>query len=70
MPLAIGNNIKTARVNAGLTQQALADSLKMHRVTIANYERESRKPSLETLIEISKVLNCSLDGLCNRRNNE
>lgn len=70
MPLAIGNNIKTARVNAGLTQQALADSLKMHRVTIANYERESRKPSLNTLIALSKALNCSLDSLCNRRNNE
>ena len=70
MPLSIGNNIKTARVNAGLTQQALADNLKMHRVTIANYEREKRKPSLEALIAISKTLNCSLDSLCNRRNNE
>lgn len=64
MPLTIGNNIKTARVNAGLTQQALADNLKMHRVTIANYEREKRKPSLESLIAISKALNCSLDCLC------
>lgn len=67
MPLTIGNNIKTARINAGLTQQALADSLKMNRVTIANYERESRKPSLNTLISLSKALNCSLDSLCNSK---
>ncbi len=67
MSLAIGNNIKTARINAGLTQQALANNLKMHRVTIANYEREKRKPSLETLIAISKTLNCSLDSLCDNK---
>ena len=61
MPSTIGNNIKKARINAGLTQQALADFAKVNRVTIARYECGSRKPSIQNLMILSGVLNCTLD---------
>lgn len=61
MSLTIGNNIKIARVNAGLTQQALADSARLSRVTIARYECGIRKPSIQNLMILSGVLKCTLD---------
>ena len=67
MSLTIGNNIRTARVNAGLTQKALADSAKLSRVTIARYECGSRKPSIQNLMILSGVLECSLDRLLTDR---
>lgn len=64
----IGNNIRTARVNVGLTQQALADIAKVNRVTIARYECGSRKPSIQNLMILSDVLKCTLDDFYKKTN--
>lgn len=64
----IGNNIRTARLNAGLTQQALADFTKVNRVTIARYECGIRKPSVQNLMILSDVLKCTPDDFYKERN--
>ena len=67
------NRIKILREEFGYTQQELADKLDGAKSTIAMYENETRKPSLEVLIKLSEIFNCSIDYiLCksNVRNHE
>ena len=53
--------IKILREEFGYTQQELADKLDGAKSTIAMYENETRKPSLEVLIKLSEIFNCSID---------
>lgn len=55
------NRIKILREKFGYTQQELADKLNGAKSTIAMYENETRKPSLEVLIKLSEIFNCSID---------
>lgn len=55
------NRIKILREEFGYTQQELADKLDGAKSTIAMYENETRKPSLEVLIKLSEIFNCSID---------
>lgn len=53
-------NIKILRKRAGLTQQQLSEKLNIGRISIADWENGKRIPSIETLINISDALNCSI----------
>lgn len=55
------NRIKQLREEFGFTQQDLANRLDGAKSTIAMYENETRKPSLEVLIKLSEIFNCSMD---------
>ena len=55
------NRIKLLREEFGMTQQDLADKLEGAKSTIAMYEKEDRKPSLEVLVKLSEIFNCSID---------
>jgi transcriptional regulator with XRE-family HTH domain len=55
------NRVKILREEFGYTQQELADKLDGAKSTIAMYENETRKPSLEVLIKLSEIFNCSID---------
>lgn len=55
------NRIKKLREEFGFTQQDLADKLEGAKSTIAMYENETRKPSMEILIKLSEIFNCSID---------
>lgn len=55
------NRIKLLREENNMTQQELADKLQGAKSTIAMYEKEDRKPSLEVLIKLSEIFNCSID---------
>lgn len=57
------NNLEKIRKAAGLTQAQLAERLNVQQSTISLIESEKRNPSIELLLEISKVLSCSLDDL-------
>ena len=57
------NRIKILREEYGYTQQELAEKLDGAKSTIAMYENETRRPSLEVLINLSKIFNCSIDYL-------
>ena len=67
------NRIKILREELKLTQQELADKIDGAKSTVAMYENEQRKPSLEVLIKLSEIFNCSIDYiLCktNQRNSD
>lgn len=57
------NRIKLLRNEFNMTQQELADKLNGAKSTIAMYENETRKPSMEVLIKLSEIFNCSIDYL-------
>lgn len=57
------NRIKKLREDFGYTQQDLANKINGAKSTIAMYENETRKPSLEILIKLSDIFNCSIDYL-------
>ena len=55
------NRIKHLREELNMTQQELADKLEGAKSTIAMYEKGNRKPSLEVLVKLSEIFNCSID---------
>lgn len=61
--------LRELRLEQGLTQQALADKIKvhdphgMHGMSISGYERGVRKPSFEVLDALADIFNVSLDYL-------
>jgi len=55
--------IHLLRKERGLTQQQLADLIGKSKTAISNYESGRIEPSLEELVNLSRVLNCSIDYL-------
>lgn len=62
------NKIKNLREELNLTQQELADKLNCSKSVIGLYENESRKPSLEILVKLSEIFDCSIDYLLGKTN--
>ena len=58
-----GENLKTLRQKAGLTQKQLADRLWISKATVSYYEQSLRCPSPEILIKLSKIFHVSTDFL-------
>lgn len=54
--IKFGKNLKIARVEAGLTQQQVADKAKTHVNYYARIERGEENPSYETLEKITQAL--------------
>ncbi|OJE51048.1 transcriptional regulator [Bacillus proteolyticus] len=57
------NKIKLARMEKNLTQQELADIVKVTRQTIGLIELGKYNPSLKLCIDLAKTLNKTLDEL-------
>ncbi len=55
--------VKLVRTNKGLTQEDIANALKIGRSTFCQYEKGTRKPDLPTIIKISEYLGISADYL-------
>lgn len=56
--------IKDLRIAAGLTQQQLADKVRVTVRTINSIEREQYSPSLMLAYKIAKVFNTTIEELC------
>ncbi len=63
--MTLGEKIKTARKNAGLTQEQMAEKLMISRPAITKWETDKGIPDVENLKAISKLLDVSLDYLLN-----
>ncbi len=61
----LGKNIKLRRNQLKLTQQELADRLDLSLNFVGKIEVAFSKPSLDTLIEIAKVLDTTVSELTN-----
>lgn len=59
----IGLKIKTARNEAGLTQEYAAELLGVSRQTVSNWENEKSYPDIVSVIRMSDIYNVSLDKL-------
>lgn len=55
------NRIKLLREELNMTQQELADKLDGAKSTVAMYEKGDRKPSMEVLLKLSEIFDCSID---------
>jgi transcriptional regulator with XRE-family HTH domain len=59
----LGEEIRKARLKAGLSQESLADKSGLHRTYISLLERNKKSPTLETLFRICHALGVSAAGL-------
>lgn len=64
MATKFGENLRNARMNAGLSQQGLADQLSIVAAnTVSKWENGSNEPGIDTQKLISEILGISLDEL-------
>lgn len=54
-------NLRRARRNAGLSQEALGDAAGMHRTAIGLLERGARVPRIDTLLKLAVALGVPLE---------
>lgn len=57
----MGQRIKSLRKDKKLTQQELGKLLNVTKVSVCCYEKGTRIPSLDTLIDMSNIFHVSLD---------
>lgn len=55
--------VKELRIEKGFSQKKLGDLIGVSKVSIFNYENGLQLPSVEILIKLANVLNCSIDYL-------
>ena len=60
--------LKSLRLSNGMTQDELAQILKISRSTVGMYEKGDREPDYETLEAIADYFNVSIDYLLGREN--
>jgi DNA-binding XRE family transcriptional regulator len=56
-------SIKAARVNAGLTQQEVADGVGKTKNTIASYENYTTCPDIQTAQAMAEMFKMTLDDI-------
>lgn len=57
------DRLKSMRKKLSLTQKEMANKLNIQRVTYSHYETGRSQPSIDTLIILSQILDCSIDYL-------
>ncbi len=68
--MSIGDRLKQLRIDAGLSQKQVAETLKISKPIISQYESNQRTPSVEKLIRLSRFYNASLDYICENVNHK
>lgn len=63
----LGDNLKKLRTDRDLTQQELADSLNINRVTYTQYENNKREPDNDTLCLLADFFKVTTDELLGRK---
>ena len=58
-----GEKLKFLRLEANLTQEALADRLGIKKQTISRYENSEREPNIRTAKKLADALGVSLESL-------
>ena len=61
--IQIGNKVKLARIEAGLTQQGLADKVSVTRQTIGLIESDKYNPTIKLCLMLAYVTGKRLDDL-------
>ncbi len=58
---SIGKRIKRLRLQKHMTQEALSEKIDISAKHLSNIENNNAHPSIETLVAIANILECSLD---------
>lgn len=66
MKSILSERLKEKRRKIGLTQEEIAQKLKISQSTYAGYETGKSQPDVETLSKIADILETSLDYLAGR----
>lgn len=61
--MKFNEKLKELRISKGLSQHFIAKQLNINDRSYQNYEYGKREPNIETLIQLSSILNVSLDDL-------
>ena len=69
MAMTIGEKIKSARKQCGLSQEQLSEKLGVSRSAVAKWESDKGLPDIENIQIIAKLLNVSLDYLLDKDEN-
>lgn len=64
--IQLGKKLKELRKSEKLTQEQLAEKLKISRVNYTRYETDAVRPDYETLMLLADFYNVSLDELFGR----
>ena len=67
--IQVGKRISVLRKNKKMTQEQLGDVLKVKNNTISGYEKGLVYPSIDVLIKMTEIFDCSTDeilGVANR----
>lgn len=67
---AFGTRIYELRRSCGLTQQAMADRLQIHRTTYTKYETGRATPDQQGLVRLAEIFGVSVDCLLGRCSDE
>lgn len=59
----LGENIKKARKNAGVTQKELADRVGVYQKDVSRWETGEVIPSVESLADICRAIGASADAI-------
>lgn len=62
----IADNLKMLRVTAGMSRDFLAERLMVSPTAVTHWEHGRRIPDVDTLIEISKIFNTTVDDIIKR----
>lgn len=66
--MLLGQKIRNIRKQKGYSQKDMAGLLGVTQSTIANYEKETRQPSIEMLVAMSDLFDITVDELLGLRN--
>lgn len=61
--MGFADNLRNARLSAGLTQQQVADQMGITKSTYCGYETEKRQPDVQKIKQISQILGVPSDVL-------
>ena len=64
--MSIGENIRSLRKKANLTQKQLAQMVGVNEVTIRSYERGKYEPKTDVLYRLVKALDCNINEILDK----
>ena len=63
----VGERIKAARTQRGLSQEELGELLSVYRVVISDWERSKTMPTIKSVRRIARALDCRMVELVGER---